>query len=340
MKMLNRMATGRTAGSGRSGKPVLAPFLFPAIRVRSRMLDLCLALTPVYVWAIYLYGWRVAVLAGISVLCSGLFECWTAWVLGRKPEPEQGCFLVNGLLTVCLMPPSAPLWLPVLGAFAAEFLAVGVAGKMAQLTVSPPLFAGVLLRLIFPQAMTGWVQPFSYLPVWSVSVTVPGADVAQHPLTLLRAGNISSYSSGELLLGVRPGMIGELPALLLLAGGVYLILRGAISWRIPATYLVGSAVLFYLLPQSTVVLRYVLYATLSGGLLLCAFFPAADSRIAPVGDSARTAYALLCALFTVLLRNFAPLEEGALIAVLLAGLLSRSIDYLLIPKPFGCSYRE
>ena len=168
-------------------------------------------------------------------------------------------------------------------------------------------------------------------------LSLPYADAVATatPLSALKTGAPLSDTVLDLFLGTVGGCIGEVSALLLLLGGIYLLCRRVITWHIPVSYLGTVALLTFLFPRAGGRLDSMLIELCAGGLILGAFFMATDYVTSPVTRTGRLIYGVLCGLFTVLIRYFGAYAEGVSFAILIANLLVYYIDRFTRPTPFG-----
>ena len=183
--------------------------------------------------------------------------------------------------------------------------------------------------------MTTWVKPFfyrgrSFFEMFAATGNLPDGVTGATPMASGDAGLL------DLFLGNVGGSLGETSALALLIGGVFLLVLGLISWHTPVAYLGGLAVLelFYTLATGGE-MTDVLYALLSGGVILGAFFMATDYVTTPMTGAGKLIFGLGCAVLTFVIREFANMPEGCSFSILLMNLLTPYIDKLTMTHPFG-----
>ncbi len=324
---------------------------------RVLMADVLIALAPAYIWGIYIFGWRALTLGLISVAACVLFEALTQLVLKRPVTIGDLSAAVTGLLLAMNMPVSAPLWLPVVGAAFAVIVVKQLYGGIGRNIVNPAMAARVFLFISFPSFMARYVAPHSDLSPFQIvpdsiasataSATPDGvasatmdAVASATPLGALKSGVMPDQSVFTLLIGDHAGAIGEVSALLLIAGGLYLLVRRVISWRIPVAYIATVFILTMLFPKLTLVsdqvaLAYALRHILSGGLMLGAIFMATDYVTSPVTPVGRIIYGIGCGAITVFIRYFGGYPEGVSFAILIMNLFVWYIDRYTKPKYFG-----
>ncbi len=313
-----------------------SPHIHTPDSTRSIMLNVMIALVPSLVWGIYVFGVRAAAVVAASCASCVLFE-WLYRLLMKKPNTVSDCSaLLTGLLLGLNMPPSVPLWLPVVGGFFAVVVVKQLFGGLGKNFLNPALAARAFL-FSWPNEMTKFTVPFASLPFFSSC----DAYATATPLADLSAGLNPDYSVADMFFGNIPGCIGEVSSLLLIAGGVYLIVRRIITWHIPVAYLGTVAVLSYVFPCSEQLgpNGSMMYSLLSGGLILGAVFMATDYTTSPVNPTGKLIYGIGCGLLTVLIRTYGGYSEGVSFAILIMDLLVGYIDKLTKPVPFGMSKR-
>ena len=311
--------------------------------VRSDMTDILIALLPLAVWGIYLFGWRVLTLTLLSVLFCLLCDAAAAWLLDGSPKTDLSAAVI-GMMTVLCLPPTAPLWLPVAAAPVATIFFRRLPARLTKLRLQPAASSVLLFYLVCPSVMTALCADGSRLP--ALSMTAGGYEGASAtPLSRLISGALPEQSVGALFVGLRPGMIGELSALLILAGFGYLCIRKAADPRLPAAMLLTVAVLSYFFPRlaiasDTISLRYAASQLLSGNLLFCATFLTFFPGSVPLTPRAKIAAGVIGGVTVFLTRSYVMTAADALPAVLILNLIARPLDLLLKPSAFGGSVRR
>lgn len=307
--------------------------------VRSDMIDVIIPLVPLVVWGIYLFGLRVLTLALISVISCVVLDMIASLILKDKEAASDLSSVVIGLMTVLCLPPTAPLWLPAAAAIISVVFVKHLAGRLTKIRLHPAAAAVSVMYVVFPAIMTALCNTGTKLP--ALTVTAGSFEkLSSTTLGFLLSGSLPKQSVGSLFVGLRSGMIGEMSALLILAGGVYLCLRKIINPRLPAAFILTVAVLSYIFPRlaiasDTIALQYAAYHILSGNLLFCAFFLSFFPGSAPVSPRAQLAAGIIGGATTFLIRYYVGAGADALIAVLIINLISRPLDLLLKPSVFG-----
>ncbi|NLY69654.1 MAG: RnfABCDGE type electron transport complex subunit D [Clostridiales bacterium] len=331
-----------------------APHIKHPDTARVLMADVLIALTPAYIWGIYKLSWRALTLGIISVVACVLFEALTQKVLKRPVTIGDLSAAVTGVLLAMNLPVTAPLWIPVVGAAFAIIVAKQLYGGIGKNIVNPALAARIFLFISFPSYMANYAMPeekpspfkitldaiTSASPDAVGSATPVDGVASATPLKAFKSGLLPDESVLTLLIGDHGGSIGELSALLLVAGGIYLLVRRVISWRIPVAYIGTVFILTMLFPKlplvsDQVALQYALRQILSGGLMLGAIYMATDYTTSPVTPRGRIIYGIGCGAITVFIRYFGGYPEGVSFAILIMNFLVWYIDKFTRPKHFG-----
>ncbi|MBQ8352119.1 MAG: RnfABCDGE type electron transport complex subunit D [Clostridia bacterium] len=293
------------------------------------MRDVLIALLPACLFGILWFGPRAALLCGISVLTCILAELLYEKLLRRPVTVRDGSAAVTGLLLAMNLPYTMPIPMLLLADVFAIILVKQIFGGLGKNIVNPALAARVFLFMSFPGAMAN----FSARPDFGASYT--DAVTSATTLTSLKEGLGGSFTITDLFFGTTPGCIGEVSALLLLVGGVYLLCRRVITWHIPVSYLGTVALLTFLIPRTGDRMESMLLELCAGGLLLGAFFMATDYVTSPVTRGGRLIYGVLCGAITVFIRYCGVYAEGVSFAILIGNLLVYYLDRFTRPTPFG-----
>ena len=289
------------------------------------MRDVLIGLTPAALMGIYVFGLNALVIMVLSIASAMFFEYLYQKLMKKPITVTDLSAAVTGLLLAMNMPASAPYWMPIVGSAFAIIIAKQLFGGLGQNFINPALAARAFLLASYPTAMTTWPAPTG---VDAVTVATP--------LALLKAGEITTATSGDMmnaLVGTVGGCIGETSAIALIIGGVYLIVRHVISWRIPVVYIATVFILTALIGRNGV--RIPQYEIFVGGLMLGAFFMATDYASSPVTPLGQIIMALGCGLLTTLIRIFGGYPEGVSYSILIMNLCVPLIDRFTEPKIFG-----
>lgn len=284
---------------------------------RGIMTDVIIALLPASAAGIVFYGPYAALVLAVSVASAVLCEFLWNLILKKPNSLSDGSAVVTGLLLGMNLAPKVPVWMAALGSAIAIIIVKQMFGGLGNNFANPAITARIVLMVSFPLAMTSWAEPFAW--------RTPGVD-AVTSATPLASGN---YSYGELLLGLHGGCIGETCALLLIAGGIYLVFRRVISPTIPLAFTATVALLTFFAGGDP------LKAVLSGGLLLGAIFMATDYVTSPYTFRGKIIFGIGCGIITFAIRKFGNLPEGVSFSILIMNLLVPHINRFTRPKPFG-----
>ena len=313
-----------------------SPHLRTEDTTRSIMLDVCIALMPALIWGIFIFGWRALTVTLVSVVFAVLSEL--VWEKAMKKPLTVSDFsaVVTGILLAMNLPVSVPLWMPAIGAVFAIIVVKQLFGGIGKNFVNPALAARVFL-FAWPSHMgaEAFTAPGTKLSPFAISI--PSADVVSSatPLAALKTGGSPSLSMFDMILGNEAGCIGEVSALLLTAGFIYLLVRKVITWRIPVFYIGTVAIVTFIFAKTSLPFVFAGQEIFSGGLFLGAIFMATDYATSPITEGGRMIYAIGCGLLTVFIRYFGGYAEGVSFSILIMNLLVWYLDRYTKPVRFG-----
>lgn len=300
---------------------------------RTIMLDVCIALLPALIWGIYVFGLRALTVTLVSIISAVLAEVIWQKLMKKPITVLDFSAVVTGLLLALNLPVSVPLWMPAAGSVFAIIIVKQLFGGLGKNFVNPALTARVFLFLAWSAYMAVFTKPGEALSAIAIK---PDAVASATPLASLKQGALpESTSVFNAFLGYESGSIGEMSALLLTAGFLYLLVRRVITWHIPVAYIGTVFLLTFLFPQTANALDFALYEICSGGLFLGAIFMATDYVTSPITSKGRLIYGVGCGLITVFIRYFGTYPEGVSFAILIMNLLVWYIDRYTKPKRFG-----
>jgi electron transport complex protein RnfD len=318
------------------------------------MATVMLALVPATLFGFWLYGWPAVYLWAVSLLAAVVGEAVMLKFQQRSVKPAilDGSGVLTAWLLALSLPPWAPWWIAVVGALFAVIIGKQVFGGLGQNVFNPAMAARVMLLISFPLEMTTWVPPMSALPSLAdgLAVTFGGmhvdavssASLLGHVKTEFSRGLgleqalAGHYAPLDALWGRRSGSLGETSALLILAGGVFLLARRIIRWHAPVAMLAGVAlpalVMNLVAPE-----HYAdpVYHLLSGGVMLAAFFIVTDPVTSPNTAAGQLLFGLGCCLLTYVIRTWGAYPEGVAFAVMLMNAATPLIDRYIKPRIYG-----
>jgi len=317
-----------------------SPHVASPVDTRKLMLDVLIALIPALIAGVIFFGPQALVVTIVSVAACEFFE-WGYRKLMKQPSANGDLSAaVTGVLLAFVVPVALPVWVVVIGAFFAIVVTKQLFGGLGKNFMNPALAGRAFLMLCYTTWMTTWVAPGkdSWFPIMG---NVADAVTSATPLSadFMHSGILPSVSVMDAFVGNVGGCIGEVSALALILGGIYLIWRGVINIRIPVAYIGTVAVLTFLFPLGgNSHLTWMLYQLFSGGLMIGAFFMATDYVTSPVTKKGEVIYGVGCGLLTVFIRYFGGYPEGVSYAILIMNACVWLIDWKLgRPARYGVS---
>jgi len=299
---------------------------------RQIMLDVIIALIPALALGIFVFGARALVVTAVSVAGSVFFE-WLYNTLLKKPCTIGNCSaIVTGMLLAYTLPVTAPLWMVLIGDLFAIIIVKSLFGGIGKNFMNPALGGRAFLMASYPVFMTTWCKVHTSLPLFGSADVVSSAT----PLSFMKEGKLPDVSLGDAALGMVGGCLGEVSALALLAGGIWLVYRRVITLRIPLCFIGTVAVLTLVFPKGDAgAFTWMSYQLLSGGLMLGAIFMATDYASSPVTPKGQIIYGIGCGALTVLIRYFGSYPEGVSYAILIMNCCVFLIEKISQPVKFG-----
>ena len=300
-----------------------SPHIRGDYRSSRMMLDVVLALIPALIVGTVVLGIRALLVTLLSMAAAVVAEFLWSLVLKRRNTTIDCSALVTGMLFALTLPSTVPYWIAVVGSALAIIVAKMMCGGLGQNIFNPALFSRALMLMLCPAAMTRYP---------SIGVDAVSSSTPLHHMVMPA---LPEESILDMFLGNCPGSIGELSALALMIGGIYLILRGVTSDRIPFAYLATVAVLTLVFHKTENAVAWMLYSLFSGGVMLGAFFMATDFVTSPVTKPGQILFGIGCGVLTVLFRYYGLFPEGVTYAILLMNLLVWVIDRYTAPRTYG-----
>jgi electron transport complex protein RnfD len=325
-----------------------SPHIGAVSSVDTIMFNVVLALLPACAYAVYAFG-----LAALLVLVTAVLSCvLTEHVLcrfaGRATTVGDWSAVITGMLYGMTLPPSLPLWMVAAGGMIGIGCAKFLFGGLGYNTFNPALVGRAILQAAFPAAMTTWPDgpPQRLISLPSSTLALPLTKPAYDGVSSATPLSDWKFSQnpaeiGDLLMGSVSGSVGETSALLIALGGIYLISRKMMSWRIPVAILATVALLstvLYLVNDQ----RYAgpFFMLFSGGLMLGAVFMATDMVASPMTNLGCVLYGVLIGVLVVLIRVWGGMPEGVMYAILLGNAVSPHIDNWIQPRVYGTAERR
>ncbi len=312
----------------------LSPHVQSRDSVSSVMWAVNLALLPALAVSVWSFGIRVLAIVAVAVVTSLVTE-WavTRFLLKRESRISDGSALLTGLLLSVNVPAGIPLWMVAAGAVFALGLGKMAFGGLGHNPFNPALVGRAFMLASFPGHMATWPQRGQGLLTWNID-----AVSSSTPLARLAEGGATADLPGymDLFLGRISGSAGEISALAILIGGLFLLYKKVISWEVPLLFL-GSLGLFtgifWLIDPASY--ADPLFHLLAGGAMLGAWFMATDMVTSPMTFKGRVIYAASAGTLTGLIRLFGAYPEGVSYAILIMNAFVPVIDKYVLPKRFG-----
>lgn len=326
-----------------------SPHIVSPANTQRIMLDVIIALCPAVIAMVLLYGFYPLFLTVLSV-ATAVFCEWAFNLVTRRPQSVRDLSaVVTGIILALNLPPVVPFYVPIVGAAFAIVIVKMLFGGIGRNFANPAITARIFLMLAWTGVMTQFVSPidlsdganlFAYFNQ-GVSISLPDAITTATPLQNVKdaissgANPAEGLSALDMFLGRIGGSAGEVSALAVLIGGVYLAVRRVIDVKIPVLY-IGSTALFTAIffADSGYVGEYVWTYLLGGGLMFGAFFMATDYATSPKTPVAVVIYGVGLGLLTVIIRKFGTMNEGVSFAILLMNIVTPLLEKIK-RKPFG-----
>jgi electron transport complex protein RnfD len=286
------------------------------------MRDVLTALLPATICGVYFFGWNALMVVLVSMAAAVGTEALLQLLMKRKVAIADCSAAVTGLLLALNLPPSVPFWLPLIGSAFAIAIVKMCFGGLGCNFINPALAARAFLSVSWLPMMTTWT-----MPVDAVSSATP--------LAALKLGEAPLSPYLDMAIGNVGGCIGETSAIALLLGGIYLIARRVIDWRIPGVYIATVAAFTWIAGPGGLFTGDALYHILAGGLMLGAFYMATDYVTSPISKGGKIVFALGCGVLTSVIRLWGGYPEGVSYAILLMNLVVPLLDRAFKPKMFG-----
>lgn len=295
------------------------------------------ALLPAIAVAVVFFGLPALKVLLICTLGCVACEALCCKLMKQPLSIGDGSAALTGILLALNLPPSSPWWMALLGAAIAIVIAKMIFGGLGYNPFNPALVARVVLLISFPVQMTSWTAPAPLsMGFDAVSSATPLGEMKSAVMLTGQLPEMATSGFDRYFYGLMAGSLGEVSALVLLLGGLFLIFKRVISWHIPVSF-IGSVVvmagIFWLIDPT----RYPspLFHLLTGGLMLGVFFMATDMVTSPITAKGMLIFGCGCGLLTVLIRLFGGYPEGVSFAILLMNATTPLIDRYTRAEIYG-----
>ncbi len=322
-----------------------SPHVFGKDTTSKLMRDVLIALLPAFVVTVVIYGMQALVLTGVAVVSCVLFEYLIQkFLLKGSNTINDYSAILTGVLLAFNLPIGIPIWMVVLGSLVSIGIAKMSFGGLGRNPFNPALVGRVFLLLSFPVQMTMFDAPDMVRDaLYGATDAMSGATPLAYVKDALKNGcSVSeimpNISYQNMLLGIKSGSFGEIGALALILGFVYLLVRKVITWHIPL-FIVGSMTLFtgalwFFNPE-----QYMdpIFHILTGGVLLGAIFMATDYVTSPMSKRGMMIYGVGIGVITILIRVWGAYPEGISFAILIMNAVVPILNKYVKPARFGVS---
>ena len=334
-----------------------SPHVHGELSVKKIMWSVVIALLPAFLVSVYYFGIPVIILTLVSVGCCMLFE-WliVKFLMKQDSTIMDGSAVITGMLVAFNVPANLPIWMLIIG----DLVAIGIAkmafGGLGKNLFNPAITARVFLLISFPTAMTSWPVPRT------VAANMPDAVTGPTPLGVLKEGvkheqsvnslmdtvntvvdtsgsavdTVHMPSNVDYLFGQMGGSFGEVSAIALLLGAIFLLVRRVISWHIPVSFMLTAFVfagIFWLVDPTQ--FANPLFHLVTGGMILGACFMATDMVTSPTSKWGMIVFGAGCGLITMIIRLWGAYPEGVSFSILIMNALVPLIDKAFKPKRFA-----
>ena len=290
-----------------------------------------IALVPSFLVSIYVFGMRVILLTLVCVVASMGFEWLYNKLMHKKQTVGDLSSAVTGVLIAFNVPSNFPYWMAIIGCFVAIVIVKQLYGGIGRNVVNPAITARIVLFISFATEMTTWPTP---------SMSTIDAATSATPLGILKEGSTADLPSNmEMFLGFIGGSMGEVSAVALIIGGLFLIWKKIISPIIPVCF-IGTVFVFAFLYYSFAggdlsALHMAVFHICAGGVMLGAFFMATDYVTSPIMPLGKVIMGIGCGILTMVIRIWGSYPEGVSFSILLMNILTPLIDKLCLKLSYG-----
>ena len=298
-----------------------SPHVRSSVTTQNLMLDVVIAMIPAAAFGVFHFGLHALLVMIVTVAACVASEYVYEKFMNKPITIMDMSAVVTGLILALNMPPEIPLWIPALGGVFAIIVVKQLYGGLGQNFMNPALAARCFLLISLALFMNDFSSPAIGFD------SVSGAT----PLAPMRAGGTVDLAA--LITGQIPGTIGEVSAIALIIGGIYMIARKVISPRIPLIYIGTTAVFIFLFGGFDI--NYTLCQVFAGGLIFGAFFMATDYVTSPITPKGQVVYGVVLGVLTGIFRLWGASPEGVSYAIILSNLLVPMIEKVTLPTAFG-----
>lgn len=321
-----------------------SPHIRKGLSTDTIMQNVVWAMMPVVIFAVFSFGINAFLVIATAVISSVLTEHALCKWSNKESTISDWSAVITGIILGLTLPPIFPLWMTFLGGVFSVAVGKFVFGGLGYNLFNPALVGRAFLQAAFPVAITTWQSAFLDGRFFNISSSVlafpfaaPKVDgiSGATPLSAFKFDHVVT-DTADLALGLVSGSIGETSSVIIILGGIYLIARKMMNWRIPVSILSTVFVLsgiLYLIDDK--IYPSPLFMLFSGGLMLGAVFMATDMVGSPITPLGVVIYGFFIGLLIVVIRVWGGLPEGVMYAILFGNALTPQIDNFIRPRVYG-----
>ena len=299
--------------------------------VEKIMYDVVIALMPAFLLSIYFFGLRALVVTLVSIIVSLVTEYFLNKIMKKEKSHFDGSAIITGILFAFIVPANLPLKHVVLGSFVSIALGKMVFGGLGHNIFNPALVGRVFLMIAYPVALTSWpiVKGYEGVTKYLNADGLTGATA----LALMKKGenlnDLFQNPTWNMFLGKMGGSLGETSALALIMGGIYLIYKKHIDYKVPLTIISLVGLIALIFGENPI------YHILSGGVIIGAFFMATDMVTSPYTNKGKIIFAAGIAIITMIIRLKGSYPEGVAFSILIMNAFTPLINKYIRPKRYS-----
>lgn len=304
------------------------------------MWSVSVSLLPAAIMGAYFFGPRAVFTVALCILSAVLSEHLFQKAVNKKSTAGDGSAFLTGLLLGLNLPPSVPVYMPVIGSFVAVIITKQLFGGLGYNIFNPALIGRAFLLISFPKLMTIWNEPTAALVLFDAKTTATPLGILKEEghakLIEVFGDQLNLYS--QLLVGHRAGSIGETSVIALLIGAAFLMYKKYITWHIPVSFLGTAALIAWIFgAKGALFAGDPLLHLMSGAMILGAFFMATDYVTCPSLKSGQIVFGIGCGFLTMLIRLKGGYPEGVMFAILIMNCFAPLIERGFKTKIFGAA---
>jgi len=310
-----------------------------SVTTKGVMRDVLIGLTPLLIWSVYIFQWHALKQIAVALISCLAFE--TLFTKMRKMKTPIGDYsaAITGIILGMSLPATTPVYITFIGSGIAMGIGKAVFGGLGFNMFNPAMVGRAFIMLSFARWLGGPAYVSTTLGIDALSQATPLTTAKDFMKCVIDQGepfrSLPEISTQSLFFGHVNGSIGEISALCILLGGIYLLIRKAASWQIPAGSIIGFTLLAYIFNLADLTAFNLMQHLLSGAFLFGAFFIATDPVTSPLSQKGRFYFGLGYGALVMILRVFSSYPEGVMFAILIMNGAVPLINRFTVPVPLG-----